>query len=79
MGMGTVALVKTMKKMVRNTKLHSEVEATFSLLTSKGVNYIQINTYGSNNRKVKGVASQTIQLSEEVVNQLQTIFKSEFR
>lgn len=74
-----MALVKTMKKVARNTKLHSEVEATYSLLTSKGVNYIQINTYGSSNRKIQGVASQTIQLSEEVVNQLQTILKNEIR
>ncbi|MGG0643535.1 hypothetical protein ABE021_06300 [Sporosarcina gallistercoris] len=72
-----MALVKTMKKVVRNTKLHSEVEATYSLLTSKGVNYIQINTYGSSDRKIKGIASQTIQLSEEVVNELQMIFKNE--
>lgn len=73
-----MALVKTMKKVVRNTKIHNEVEASYSLLKSKGVNYIQINTYGSRDRKVQGVASQTIQLSEDVINQLQAILKNEF-
>lgn len=74
-----MALVKKMKKVVRNTKVHNEVEASYSLLTRNGVNYIQINTYGSRDRKVQGVASQTIQLSEDVINQLQSILKNEFR
>ena len=66
-----MALVNKMDKISRNVRgLHEEVEATYNVFDSKGEKYVQINTYGSKDRKEKGKVSQTIQLSEKVIKQL---------
>ncbi|WJY27527.1 MULTISPECIES: hypothetical protein [Sporosarcina] len=73
-----MALVNQIKKKVRNAKLHSSVEATYNVFKSGGRKYIQINTYGSNDRKVQGSVSQTIQMSEEVIKQLKEILDNQY-
>jgi hypothetical protein len=40
--------------------------------------FLQINTYGLNERKVKGVTSQTMQFDEEAVRELKKILENEF-
>ncbi|WP_142248103.1 methionyl-tRNA formyltransferase [Alkalihalobacterium alkalinitrilicum] len=67
-----------MDKITRNSKVHDEVDAAYNVLEMGGKKYIQINTYGSKDRKAKGIVSQTIQLSEEAVEQLQSIIDKEF-
>lgn len=73
-----MALVNKINKIQKSSRVHGEVNATYNLLTRGGQKYIQINTYGSSNREVQGAVSQTIQLSEDVINQLQEILRSEF-
>lgn len=73
-----MALVNKMEKISRNSKVHAEVEATYNIITQAGRKYVQINTYGSSDRKEKGVVSQTIQLSEEAINQLKRIVEKGF-
>lgn len=72
-----MALINKMEKISRNSKVHDEVEATYNVVVKQGKKYIQINTYGSKERKAKGEVSQTIQLSEEAISQLQIIIKNE--
>ncbi|MEH7114935.1 hypothetical protein V7124_21620 [Neobacillus niacini] len=73
-----MALVNNMEKISRNANVHEEVEATFNIVQKAGKKYIQINTYGSKERKAKGVVSQTLQFSEEAIYHLQEIIKKEF-
>lgn len=70
-----MALVNKMEKISRNAKVHEEVEASYNVLNLSGKMYVQINTYGSKERKAKGMVSQTLQLSEEAIYQLQEIIK----
>jgi hypothetical protein len=72
-----MALVNEMEKISRNAKVHDEVEATYNVIQKAGKKYIQINTYGSKERKLKGDVSQTIQLSEELIKKLQEIIQNE--
>ena len=65
-----MALIKKITKEIRNAKLHTEVEATYNLINANGETYIQINTFGSNDRAFKGKVSQSIQLSHEVIKEL---------
>ena len=73
-----MALINKVKKMERNSNVHNEVEATYNLITANNKRYVQINTYGSNNRKIQGIASQSIQLSEDTIIQLKKILDEEF-
>lgn len=63
-----MALISKLERVSRNSRIHEEVEATYNIVNQGGEKYVQINTYGSNERKVKGQVSQTIQLSEEAIN-----------
>ena len=49
---------------------HTEVNATYSIIRSDGIKYLQIDTYGSSNRKYKDKKSQSLRLSPEVIKQL---------
>lgn len=73
-----MALINKLKKMERNSNVHNEVEASYNLITANNKRYVQINTYGSNNRKIQGIASQSIQLSEDTIIQLKKILDEEF-
>jgi len=68
-----MALVKKIIKETRNAKLHNEVEASFNIIYIDGEIYIQINTFGSNDRHMKGKVSQSIQLSKEVIREISEI------
>ena len=68
-----MALVKKITKETRNAKLHNEVEATFNIINVDGETYIQINTFGSNERHLKGKVSQSIQLSIDVIKEINEI------
>lgn len=75
-----MALIKDMKEtsMHRN-RVHDATETEYCIFTDdKGNKYLQIDTFGSPERKVKGVKSQTIQIGETAAKQLQAIFKKHF-
>ncbi|GAA0337628.1 hypothetical protein GCM10008967_29860 [Bacillus carboniphilus] len=72
-----MALINKMERISRNSKVHAEVETSYNVVIKNGKKYVQLNTYGSRERKQKGEVSQTIQLSEEAINKLQEIIKNE--
>jgi len=56
---------------------HSEVECTYDIVTDKyGRRYIQLDTYGSKERQIKGKKSQSIRLSQAAIEELKSIFAS---
>ena len=57
---------------------HTEVNCTYSIIVDKsGEKYLQIDTYGSNKRKIPGKKSQSIRFSPEAIKQLRSIIGEE--
>ena len=62
----------------RNT-VHTPVTATYTMFdTVDGEHYVQINTYGKNDREIPGKASQSIQFDKESEKFLVDLLKKEF-
>ena len=56
---------------------HSSADCTYSLVVDDGGHrLLQIDTYGSSRRKVKGKKSQSIRFSPEAIKQLKQIIDS---
>jgi hypothetical protein len=73
-----LALIRSLSKITRNSRLQTEAESTYNVLIQNGQKFIQINTYGSKERVHTNVVSQSIQLDEHSAKQLIEIIKSEF-
>ena len=56
--------------------LQEEVESTYSVFEKDGKEYIQVETYGRNSRKLKGKPSQIIQMDKESAEGLIRILKT---
>ena len=54
---------------------HTDVECTYSVLDGQ---FLQIDTYGSNKRKIQGKKSQTIRFAPEAVKQLKSLLNRHF-
>jgi hypothetical protein len=69
-----MALVRKVEKidMDRNT-VHDPVDCTYTIFEEGGVKYLQLDTYGSSNRKIKGKKSQSLQFDEESLRELREI------
>ena len=58
---------------------HTETHGTYALVTDEnGTKYLQIDTYGSAERKLEGKKSQSIRLAEEAARQLAQIIEKHF-
>jgi hypothetical protein len=58
---------------------HTEVDATYAIIGNKdGEKFLQIDTYGSSARQIKGKKSQSIRLSQEALDQIVKIIKDNF-
>lgn len=58
--------------------IHGATESTFYIVTDdNGDNYLQIDTYGSTNRKLPGKISQSIQFSPKAILELKEILAKE--
>jgi hypothetical protein len=58
---------------------HTNAPASYSLVKdSEGVPYLQIDTYGSPSRKIKGKKSQSIRLAPTAIAELSAIIKRHF-
>lgn len=58
---------------------HMEVECTYSIITDEqGGRYLQIDTYGSTERKIPGKKSQSIRFAPEAIEQLKVLLKQHF-
>lgn len=58
--------------------MHEEVEATYNILYKDGEKYLEVTTYGSKDREMKGKASQIIQFNKDAIKQLKEIIEKEF-
>ena len=58
---------------------HTETECTYSLVKDRdGTKYLQIDTYGSSERKIEGKKSQSIRFAPEAVAELRLIIGRHF-
>jgi len=65
------------KDMERNS-IHDENRATYTVFERDGRMFIQIDTYGRDERQIPGKKSQTVQLDRTGAQALYTILKREF-
>ncbi|WP_275827977.1 hypothetical protein [Roseisolibacter sp. H3M3-2] len=66
-------------RQLRIEATHTEVEATYAIVKDgDGTPYLQIDTYGSEERKLQGKQSQSIRLAPEAIAQLRVIFDRHF-
>lgn len=73
-----MALVSKIDEISRSASIHDEVEASYNVVRNNGEIYVQVNTYGSPERKIKGKVSQSIQFSSEVIKDLYEIINKDF-
>jgi hypothetical protein len=58
---------------------HTNADATWSIIKDRdGAKYLQIDTYGSSERKIVGKKSQSIRLSIEAMKELKDILARHF-
>ncbi|MDN5786046.1 hypothetical protein [Pseudorhodobacter sp.] len=60
----------------RHPKKHEPVEAGFQIFEVGGQTYLQIVTYGTSERQIKGVVSQTIQFGPDGIAALRDVLKT---
>ena len=74
-----MALIRHFKRkhMERNS-IHDEISATYTVFECDGHRFIQIDSYGRDEREIPGKKSQTIQLDREGAQQLYNILRAEF-
>lgn len=53
---------------------HTEVECTYDVIEADGKKFLQLDTYGSAQREIKGKKSQSLRLSPEAIAHLKKIF-----
>lgn len=70
-----MALVKNIDHQpMERDSAHSEVECTYDVVVDKeGGRCLQLDTYGSKERQIKGKKSQSIRLTPEGIRQLKEI------
>ncbi len=74
-----MAIIKklTPQNLERDTK-HTEAESTYTIVTNeKGEKLLQIDTYGSSKRQIRGKKSQSIRFSREAITELREILAKE--
>lgn len=74
-----MALVRRLDQVQLDSDVpHKEVECTYSLIADEQGRYLQIDTYGSSERKIPGKKSQSIRFAPEAVEQLKLLLKQHF-
>jgi hypothetical protein len=58
--------------------VHEYVSAKYCSFIVNSAKYLQIDTYGSNDREFRNKISQSIQIDKEMAERLINIFKNEF-
>jgi hypothetical protein len=72
-----MALINHLKEGFKeNQSIHREIEgAYYIVIDGAGNKYLQIDTFGSKDRKIPGKISQSIQFSPEAIKQLEELLK----
>ena len=74
-----MAIVRNLKfQPLEGESRHSETECTYTIVNAAGGPYLQIDTYGSRQRRIPGKKSQSIRFAPEAVEQLKTILTRRF-
>jgi hypothetical protein len=75
-----MALIEHLHKGYKETQnVHKKTEATYFLIEDKmGNKYLQIDTFGSDEREIPGKVSQSIQFSPEAIAQLKELLLQNF-
>jgi len=75
-----MALITALKQITKDRQsVHAEVECAYSVFTgSDGEKYVQLETFGSLERKIPGKTSQAIQLNESSAASLKHIIEQTF-
>jgi hypothetical protein len=74
-----MALVKEFFRIhLKRYRVHREVACGYSLFVRNGVTYLQLDTYGSAERKLRGKTSQSLQFDEDAARQLTDLFDCVF-
>ena len=74
-----MALIRniTEKHMERNST-HIEIEATYTVFERDGRRFIQLDSYGRDDREIPGKKSQSYQFDEQGAERLYAILKKQF-
>jgi hypothetical protein len=74
-----MAIVRELKpRVLEKDSRHTETEATYSIVEQvNGVRLLQIDTYGSDQRRIPGKVSQSIRFSPEAIDQLKKIIREQ--
>ncbi len=72
-----MALITQLKQGYKNKEsVHKEIEGSYFIVIGRnGKKYLQIDTYGSDDREYPGKVSQSIQFSYEAIKQLKEILE----
>jgi hypothetical protein len=75
-----MALVKDLqRRTLEKFSEHTEAKCTYSIITEpSGTKLLQLDTYGSQVRKLRGKTSQSIRFSQEALRQLKRILTENF-
>ena len=73
-----MAMIRNMKKQeLERDSMHSEVDSTYTVINNDDGIFLQIDTYGSKNRVIRGKKSQSIRFSPDALKQLKSIMENE--
>jgi hypothetical protein len=75
-----VAVIRKMElRVIEKDSPHTDAECTYSIVDeSDGTKVLQIDTYGSPNRRFPGKVSQSIRFSPQALDQLKKIIEKHF-
>ena len=76
-----MAIVKKLTQIsLERATNHTEVEATYCIITDeRDQKYLQIDSYGSAQRKIAGKKSQSLRFTPEAIIQLREILERDFK
>lgn len=75
-----MAVIRKMElRVIEKDSPHTDAECTYSIVDeSDGTKVLQIDTYGSPNRRFPGKVSQSIRFSPQALDQLKKIIQKHF-
>jgi hypothetical protein len=74
-----MAVVRKLKEQtLEKGSSHKEVECTYTIVDGNEGRCLQIDTYGSPERKFPGKKSQSIRFAPEAIKQLKALLKESF-
>lgn len=74
-----MALIREIRQIQKErNNVHAPVECSYCVFRSDGKTYLQLDTYGSVDRKLRGKARQSIQLDESSARQIKRLIEEAF-